>query len=201
MDREIQRFVSDFEAAIQASAQASASSRRAKAARRLATSLAKSLGEAGELDPAFLDLERRVRGIENKLGEIADRKTDLKPFIRKAQAMLDLDDILPKDALDQVRSLLKEAESTRPSSNRPGRMAFELGAECTDCREVIVGARRGTPRWGHVRTFITRHDERNHEGFSAQERLDLRAASTQLEDGATEVTVKRYRIFRTLPVG
>jgi hypothetical protein len=197
LDNELRQFIGTFQDAIQASQQAGATSRRAKAARRLAANLANALASELEGDPVFLDLERRVRGIEAKLEHLAESRQDLQPLIRKAEAMLALEDIIPADALAEVRDLLKQARATAAGPRRRATpLQYDLAAECTDCNEMLVGGRRGTPRWAHVRTFVTRHDERKHEGFTAQERLDLRAASAKLEQGANEAVVKRYRIFK-----
>lgn len=197
MSDEIARFIQEFKEAIQATAAQRANAERAKKAKRLASGLAKSLSNGEQVDPIFLDLERRVAAIEQKLEQIANRKTDLEPFTRKARAMVDLEGILSPEAINSVQILLEQAGTSASGTRRRGRQfQFDLGAECTECKELLVGGRRGSPRWGHIRGLVTRHEQRDHEGFSADERLDLRAASTQLEDGTPEIRVKRYRIFR-----
>lgn len=199
MSDEIEQFITSFEQAIQAREAGQYRVKLAKRARRLASNLSQTLGSA-ESDPVLLDLARRSEGIERKLGELATAKDDsLDGFITKGNAMLALEDILPAPALARVKALLEQTQGASASGgtrSRRVRLPFDLGAECLACGKTLVGGTRGTPRWGHIRTFITRHDQAAHDGFTAEERLDLRAAATTLEDGADEVHVKTYRIHR-----
>ncbi len=198
MDVEIKSFIQSFGEAIQASRQAQISAKRARAARRLAARLADVLSGEGDSDPVLLDLERRARGIQAKLDEVAERSVDLQPFVRKGEAILELEDLVPPDAVAAVRERLKEsAEVAGETRSQRARLPFNIAVECVDCQETIVGSKRGTPRWGHARSAVTRHDEQFHEGLSPQERIDLRSAPAGLRGGDSEVTVKRYRIFRT----
>jgi len=196
MHDEIRNFISDFEDAVLASERAGQTSRRAKSARRIARNLVRVLSEDAENSPELSDLARRAEGLETKLLELSDAKKDLGPYITKAEAMLALQGIIPEDAIETVQQLLARASGRSGGGPRRRRLNYDLGVECLECDAVVAGKKGGSPNWGLIRTLITRHDAAAHDGLSAQDRLDLRSAATQLEDGAPEVSVTRYRIYK-----
>jgi hypothetical protein len=196
--KKIEDFLAEFRAAVNANQGPSVERRASHLALRNAQSLKKHLGRLKEQGADVTDEIVATEGIVDRLGALSRPLVDLRPLIRKGETLLELDDLLDADLLTQVEELVGEGRAALGSGRHPRSsppLPFSVAAECTECRERIVGLRGGVIRWQRVLQIIKEHESDAH-GEPLRDETVIKSLRSEFLEGADQETVGRYRIFR-----
>lgn len=200
MTKKIEDFVAEFRTALESAERPRPNRRTIQLAERNAKSLDKHLAA---LSDQGLDVARHHQSLTRVLEDLSSLepgdRPDLKPLVRKGEALLELGDLIDPSLLAEVEALVQKGRSLtkkRPGSgqgNEP--LPFPVAADCKDCKERVVGLRGGVVRWYRVVRMVTNHESKVH-GRRFEETSGLKAMRTRFLSGESEGVAGRYRVFK-----